>query len=84
MVIYNLKQVEMDCQAKIHDCYGGKYKCIKEATMKLTAKTWESHNNRFKTTVKCLCTNHGHRWKNRHNYRIKHCGSKSTITEESI
>ncbi len=74
----------MKCKAKITDHYGGKYSCCNDATDKLTITTFAPHLNRNVITVKHLCKKHLHRTKANYNYKIKHCGKKTTLKEESI
>ena len=66
--------------AKIHDSYGGKYKCENEAIHEVKTETFASHLGRTVTTVRKLCTKHKHRLVSRFNYKIKHCGKQCKMT----
>jgi len=74
----------MNCKAKITDEFGGKYTCCNDAIVKLTITTFAPHLQRNVITVKCLCSLHAKRTRNRYNYRIKHLHKQTTITEELI
>ncbi len=75
----------MNCQAKIQDGFGNKYKCLELATTKLTIKTIVPHlQNKEVTRIRCLCDLHTSRLTSRYNYDIKHNGKKKSYTKEAI
>lgn len=74
----------MICEAKIHDEFGNKYKCLKEATSHIVIETFVPHLKRGVVTVRHLCAAHAKSLNARHNYKIKHCGKKTTIIDTKI
>lgn len=66
--------------------------CYEDATMKLTITSLipnspkykgESKNNNT-VRIKHLCTQHGHKCKNKIRYEAKHCFRKVTFVEEPL
>lgn len=74
----------MNCKAIIHDEFGGKYKCLEEATVKVTIKTFAPHVQKVLTKSTCLCNHHKQRYLSRHRYQIKHLGKQTEIIEEML
>jgi len=74
----------MNCQAKINDHYGNKFKCGDEATKKIIIETFAPHLQKTVTKIRCLCSNHAKRLRNRHNYQIKNMGKKTILTQTEI
>lgn len=74
----------MKCQSRIQDEFGGKYKCLKEATKKITTKTYASHLKREVITTSCLCTDHAHKKRNKYNYKLKNCHKQGELIQEDL
>lgn len=74
----------MNCQARVQDEFGHKYKCLIPAVSKITTETFASHLGRIVKKSRNMCSLHGSRLKSKYNYRIKHMGKKTTITEEKL
>lgn len=74
----------MNCQAKINDEFGNKYKCSEQAVKKITTETFASHVQKNVTRVRHLCSLHAGRLVSRFRYKVKHCGKKTIITETEL
>lgn len=73
----------MNCQAKMHDHYNNKYKCMEEATHEVITET-TLKNGRVVKKVRKLCTKHRSRLVSRFRYDIKHKQKNCKITESEI
>lgn len=74
----------MNCQAKIIDEFGNKYKCLQPATKQITTKTFAPHLQKDVVKTRALCSTHAARLKSRFRYKVKHCGKQTIITEINL